>query len=81
MILDGGPPGGAADLQAVMLENLDVVQAMLRGSDVDWYRGFLREDGRHKDEEPCRDELIKIAIRLCFCVLHQRIAQETNGSS
>ncbi|MCB1548574.1 MAG: hypothetical protein KDJ41_12175 [Hyphomicrobiaceae bacterium] len=59
-ILDGGAPGGAADLQAVMLENMDVVQAMLRGSDVDWYRGFLREDGRHKDEEPCRDELIKM---------------------
>ena len=60
MILDGGPPGGAADLQAVMLENLGVVQAMLRGSDVDWYRGFLRENGRHEDEEPCRDELIKM---------------------
>jgi hypothetical protein len=59
-ILDAGPPGSAADLQAVMLENLNVVQAMLRGSDVDWYRGFLRENGRHEDEEPCRDELIKM---------------------
>ena len=59
-IVDGGPPGGATDLQAVMLENLDVVQATLRGSDVDWYRGFFREDGRHADEEPCRDEIVKM---------------------
>jgi hypothetical protein len=27
---------------------------------VDWYRGFFREDGRHRNEEACRDELIKL---------------------
>ena len=42
------------------LEALETAQRLLRGSDVDWYRGFLREDGRHKDEEPCRDEIIKM---------------------
>jgi hypothetical protein len=59
-ILEGGAPSSAADLQAVMLEDLDVVQAMLRGSDVDWYKGFFRDDGRHRDEESCRDEIIKM---------------------
>jgi hypothetical protein len=59
-ILDAGPPTDAADLQAVVLDMLDTVQGWLRGNDVDWYRGFFREDGRHKGEELCRDELIKM---------------------
>jgi hypothetical protein len=59
-ILDAGPPVDTADLQAVTLEALDTTQRLLRGSDVDWYRGFFREDGRHKDEELCRDEIIKM---------------------
>jgi len=59
-IVDAGPPTTASDLQAVMLENLTIAQKQLKGDDVDWYRGFHREDGRHKDEELCRDELIKM---------------------
>ena len=59
-ILDAGPPVDAADLQAVTLEALETAQRLLRGSDVDWYRGFFREGGRHKDEELCRDEIIKM---------------------
>lgn len=59
-IVDAGPPTTASDLQAVMLENLAIAQKQLKGDDVDWYRGFYREDGRHKNEEPCRDELIKM---------------------
>ena len=59
-ILDAGPPVDPADIQAVTLETLETAQRLLRGSDVDWYRGFFREDGRHKDEELCRDEIIKM---------------------
>lgn len=59
-ILDGRLPTTAADLQAVMLENLSTAQCWLRGNDVDWYRGFFQDDGKHKHEEPCRDELIKM---------------------
>ncbi len=59
-ILEAGPPVDAADLQAVTLEALETAQRLLRGSDVDWYRGFFREDGRHEDEEVCRDEIIKM---------------------
>jgi hypothetical protein len=47
-IVNGGPPADAADLQAVMLENIKVAQDTIRGSDVDWYRGFFREDDRHE---------------------------------
>lgn len=59
-VLDSGMPADAGDLQATMLYALNTVQAQLRGNDVDWYRGYFREDGRHKNEEPCRDELIKM---------------------
>ncbi len=59
-ILNAGPPTGAADLQAVTMDALETAQRWLRGNDVDWYRGFFREDGRHKTEELCRDEIIKM---------------------
>ncbi len=59
-ILSAGPAIDAPDLQAVTLDALDTVQGWLRGNDVDWYRGFFREDGGHKAEEPCRDEIIKM---------------------
>jgi hypothetical protein len=59
-IVDAGPPTTSSDLQVVLLENLATVQRQLKGDDVDWYRGFYREDGRHQNEEPCRDELIKM---------------------
>jgi hypothetical protein len=59
-ILNAGPPTDAADLQAVTVEALQTAQRLLRGSDVDWYRGFFRENGGHRDEESCRDELIKM---------------------
>jgi len=59
-IVNAGAPGNSSDLQAIMIDALDTAQAQLQGNDIDWYRGFIRDDGRHKDEEPCRDELIKM---------------------
>jgi hypothetical protein len=59
-ILDAGPPADSADLQAVMMDALETAQRWLRGNDVDWYRGFFQENGRHKTEELCRDEIIKM---------------------
>jgi hypothetical protein len=59
-ILNAGPPTNSADLQAVMMDALETAQRWLRGNDVDWYRGFFREDGRHNAEELCRDEIIKM---------------------
>lgn len=59
-ILTADMPVSSADLQATMLDALTDVQGRLKGDDVDWYRSFFRENGRHKDEEPCRDEIIKM---------------------
>lgn len=59
-VVDAGPPTTASDLQAVLLEAFDEVQARLKGDRLDWYSNFFREDGRHKDEEPCRDSLLQM---------------------
>ena len=58
--LSAGPPAGTADLQAVMLDAIKRAQKRLKGDPLDWYKGFYREDGRRKDEESCRDELMKL---------------------
>lgn len=58
--LEEGPPANAADLQAIMLEELEVAQARLKGDPLDWHKGFYKESGAHKDEEDCRDELLKL---------------------
>jgi hypothetical protein len=44
----------------MITEALDEAQKWLRGNDVDYYKGFFHENGRHKNEDSCRDELIKI---------------------
>lgn len=60
-VLSEGSPRDAGDLQAVMLDALQEAQARLKGDPLDWYKGFFRElGGRHKDEEACRDELLKV---------------------
>lgn len=58
--LTGAPPRTAADLQAVLLEELALAQARLKGDPLDWYKGFFNPGGAHKDEEDCRDELMKM---------------------
>lgn len=46
-------------LQAVMIEELEVAQAKIRGHSVDWYRDFF-VNSLPRDEEACRDTLLKI---------------------
>jgi hypothetical protein len=58
-------PTTPAQLQAVLLEELRVVQAKLRGSDVDWYRDFSK-DGVPRVEDECRDTILKMLRPLPF---------------
>ena len=58
-------PTTAAQFLAVMVEELGVIQAKIRGSDVDWYRDFLSDD-RPATEEHCRDTIIKMFGDLPF---------------
>jgi hypothetical protein len=59
-VLSDGPPADAVDLQALMLDALNNVQRRLKGDPLDWYRSFFNEAGSHRDEESCRDELLKM---------------------
>ena len=61
------PPTVAAQLQVVLLEELQSVQAKLRGSDVDWYRDFSNA-GTPRVEEECRDSLLKMLRPLPFAI-------------
>ncbi len=58
--LNDRPPTNAADLQAMLEDALELTQARLKGDPLDWYRGFYAEGGAHKNEEACRDELLKM---------------------
>jgi hypothetical protein len=58
-------PTTAAQLQAVLLEELVCVQAKIRGSDVDWYKDFF-VGGVPRNEEACRDTILKMFGELPF---------------
>jgi hypothetical protein len=51
-------PVSAADLQAFMIDELDVVQAKIRSDDAESWRGFYNDDGVPFAEERCRDHLL-----------------------
>jgi len=58
-------PTTSAQLQAVMLEELDEVQAKIRGTSLDWYKDFFSE-GVPKNEDACRDTILKMFGELPF---------------
>ncbi|MCR9057380.1 MAG: hypothetical protein NXI02_08600 [Rhodobacteraceae bacterium] len=58
-------PTTAPQLQAVMLEELDQVQAKIRGSSLNWYKDFFG-DSAPKGEEECRDTILKMFGELPF---------------
>lgn len=51
-------PVTAADLQAVMLEELSTIQAKVRSDDAESWRGFFDDDSVPYNEERCRDHLL-----------------------
>ena len=58
-VLNDGPPDSASQLQAIMIEELRAAQNKIRSHPVDWYRDFF-DQGIPKDEEACRDTLLKL---------------------
>jgi hypothetical protein len=59
-------PTDAKQLQQVVSEELGVVQAKVRGSDVDWYKDFTNDKGNPRIEDDCRDAILKILRPLPF---------------
>ncbi|NIA57465.1 hypothetical protein HAV22_27955 [Massilia sp. TW-1] len=51
-------PASASDLQAYMINELEVVQAKIRSDDAESWRGFFDDKGVPYDEERCRDHLL-----------------------
>lgn len=51
-------PASAADLQAFMIDELEIVQAKIRSDDAESWRGFFDDEGVPYDEERCRDHLL-----------------------
>lgn len=61
-VVAGGAPATVRDLQAVVMTALDLVQAKVRGSDNDEWRGFYVDPANllPKSEEACSDYLITL---------------------
>jgi len=51
-------PKSITDLQAVVLDELAIVQAKIRSDDAESWRGFSDDNGKPYDEERCRDHLL-----------------------
>ena len=58
-VLNERPPSSIGQLQEVMVEELTKAQRKIRSHPVDWYKDFFK-DGNPKDEEACRDTLLKM---------------------
>ena len=52
------PPMNAGDLQALVIEELKIVQSMVKSDDAESWRGFYDDSGTPFKEERCRDHLI-----------------------
>jgi hypothetical protein len=50
----------------VVLEELEIVQRKVRGSDVDWYKDFFAPTGAPRVEDDCRDTILKMVRPLPF---------------
>ncbi|ENX07195.1 NACHT domain-containing protein [Acinetobacter courvalinii] len=51
-------PQTIIDLQALILDELNIVQAKIQSDDAESWRGFFNDQGKPFDEERCRDHLI-----------------------
>jgi hypothetical protein len=59
-VLDGGPPGGVADLRAIIADELRELGKRLRGSSEDEVNLFWTDDGGPRTENECRDRVVAL---------------------
>jgi hypothetical protein len=79
--MDGRAPASTKDLQIVVLEALDTVQAKVRGSDNDAWTRFYADPAKMvpKTEEPCTDYLIDLLRQGDDCVTYSPEAHMPDG--
>lgn len=58
ILCDSGQPQNAADLQAIILGELAFLQARLRGDALNLVNNFYDDNGKPRDENACRDQLL-----------------------
>jgi hypothetical protein len=56
-LLSDGPPSDIDELRALIVDELAIAQAKLRGNDTDRVVEFWTDNGRPRDENRCRDRL------------------------
>ena len=58
ILCDSGQPQNAADVQAIVLGELAFLQERLRGDPLNPVNNFYDDNGRPRDENACRDQLL-----------------------
>ncbi len=57
-VLEDQSPKSAADVQAIILDELSELQKKLRGDSLDTVNNFYNDDGTPRGEEKCRDQML-----------------------
>ncbi|WP_067734183.1 NACHT domain-containing protein [Novosphingobium naphthalenivorans] len=57
-VLTDEPPRSAGDVQAIVLEAMARLQDRLHGDPLNVVNNFYKDDGSHKDENDCRDQML-----------------------
>lgn len=57
-VLTDQAPRSAGDVQAIVLEAMARLQMRLRGDPLNIVNNFYNDDGSHKDENSCRDQML-----------------------
>jgi hypothetical protein len=60
MVLDAGPPASVADLRAIVVDELEELGRLLRGSSEDEVDLFWTDDDKPRSENQCRDRVVTL---------------------
>ncbi len=67
-VLSDEPPHSAADVQAIVLDELVVLQKRLRGDQCNLVNNFYTDDGKPRTENECRDQMLIALGSLPFSI-------------
>lgn len=59
-VLSGTPPSNAADVLSILVHEFEDLQKRIRGDAVNSVNGFYNDTGIPKEENDCRDEMLKL---------------------
>lgn len=68
-VLSGAPPSTAADVLSILVYEFEDLQKRIRGDSVNSVNGFYNDNGIPKQENDCRDEMLKL-LNLPYGITH-----------